>query len=88
LIIAQRGKGLPLCNEAPKFPSVMVVERTTHSTKPAVFREVLEKLYPKTWADRGTVKLELFARSAAPGWKVWGNQAPAKVGGKAATLRV
>lgn len=88
LIIAQRGKGLPLCNDASKFPSVMVVERTTHSTKPGVFREVLEKLYPTTWDDRATVKLELFARSAAPGWKVWGNQAPAKVGGKAATLRV
>ena len=88
LIIAQRGKGLPLCKAAKKFPSVMVVERTTHSTKPGVFREMLALLYPKTWEDRTTRKLEMFARTAAPGWKVWGNQAPALVGGAPKALVV
>lgn len=88
LIIAQRGKGLPLDRQAKKFPSVMVVERTTHSTKPAVFRETLAKLYPNTWGQRPITKLEMFARVAAPGWKVWGNQAPDKEGGAPVTLVV
>lgn len=88
LIIAQRGKGLPLCKAAPKCLSVEIVERTTHSTKPAVFREMLAKLYPNTWGAHPTVKLEMFARASAPGWEVWGNQAPTKVGGAPGDLVV
>ena len=65
----------------------MKIERTEHSAKPAIFREVLAKLYPATWAGRRAVKLELFARESAPGWKAWGNQAPKQVGGKRLALR-
>lgn len=88
LIIARRGKGLPIDHSAKKFPSVMVVERTKHSAKPAIFREALANLYPKDWKGHASRKLELFARVAEPGWKVWGNQAPVKVGGAPVALRV
>lgn len=88
LIIAQRGKGLPINEDADPILSTMTVERTSHSTKPALFREMLTKLYPTTWGDRTTRMLEMFARAAAPGWKVWGNQAPAQVGGAPKALSV
>ncbi|MCG8357618.1 MAG: MT-A70 family methyltransferase [Kiloniellales bacterium] len=40
-----------------------------HSAKPAVFREIIEGLFPTT------PKVELFCRGApAPGWDGWGNQ--------------
>lgn len=87
LIIAACGRGLPLDKKAKKFPSMMTVERTTHSTKPAIFREMLAELYPLTWDGQPTVKLELFARHRAKGWKAWGNQAPTKVGGARRQLR-
>lgn len=87
LIIAARGRGLPINRDADKFPSVMTIERTEHSAKPAIFRQMLARLYPRTWADRPTVKLELFARERARGWRAWGNQAPRNVGGKRRTLR-
>jgi N6-adenosine-specific RNA methylase IME4 len=87
LIIAARGRGPPIDQAERKFPSVMKVERTEHSTKPGVFREVLTKLYPTTLTGRRVVRLELFARSSVPGWKAWGNQAPKQVGGKRLALR-
>lgn len=39
-----------------------------HSEKPAIFRELIEARFP---AAR---RLEMFARVAAPGWDVWGNE--------------
>lgn len=41
-------------------------ERTTHSTKPAEVRKRIELMFPEQ------SKLELFARSRAPGWDAWG----------------
>ena len=43
--------------------------RGAHSAKPEVVRELIERASPPPY-------LELFARSAAPGWTVWGSEAP------------
>lgn len=40
-----------------------------HSEKPEVFRQIIERVSPGPY-------LEGFARRAAPGWDLWGNQAP------------
>lgn len=87
LILAVRGRGLPIDRTAPKFHSVMAALRTAHSEKPAIFRDMLAQLYPVTWDGGRTAKLELFARERARGWKAWGNQAPKKVGGQRRALR-
>jgi len=42
-----------------------------HSAKPGITRERIEAL---TGSEGGLV--ELFARSSAPGWDCWGNEAP------------
>ena len=87
MFIATRGRGLRIDQAAWKFPSVLTMERDEHSSKPALFREVLEELYPATWANRRPVKLEIFARESVEGWNAWGNQAPKQVGGKRLALR-
>lgn len=52
--------------------SVFREKRGEHSAKPAYFRDLINSQY-------GTLpKIELFARDAAPGWDVFGNQAPAE----------
>lgn len=53
-------------------------ERGRHSEKPAEVRDRIVTLM-------GDVpRIELFARTAAPGWDAWGNEAPNCVGGGAA----
>jgi N6-adenosine-specific RNA methylase IME4 len=46
---------------------VIVEPRREHSRKPDVTRERIEALVAGPY-------LELFARTAAPGWSSWGNQ--------------
>ena len=46
--------------------------REEHSRKPEVFRQLVEKVSPGPY-------LEGFARRAAPGWDVWGNEAPGSI---------
>lgn len=46
--------------------------RTRHSEKPEEFRCRIDRSFPADSID----KLELFSRRAAPGWYVWGNEAP------------
>lgn len=41
-----------------------------HSAKPWQFRDWIDRLFPDV------PKIELNARTAAPGWDVWGNEAP------------
>lgn len=41
-----------------------------HSAKPWQFRDWIDKLFPNV------AKIELNARTASPGWDVWGNEAP------------
>jgi N6-adenosine-specific RNA methylase IME4 len=50
------------------FDSVVSEERTEHSKKPNVFREIIETIY--TYGN----KIELFARETPKGWDVFGNQ--------------
>lgn len=55
---------------AVKMLSQVVKHRCTsnHSEKPAIFRELIEVMYP----DRR--RIELFARHTAPDWDAWGNE--------------
>jgi N6-adenosine-specific RNA methylase IME4 len=66
LLVCTRGACTPDVKKL--FDSVVSIERTEHSKKPAFFREVIETLY--TYGN----KLELFAREAPEGWDVFGNQ--------------
>jgi len=70
LLLCTRGSCTPDSNTL--HDSVVSVERTTHSTKPDVFYEIIEEMYPT-----GT-RVELFARASRPRWDAWGNELPAK----------
>jgi len=65
LLICTRGSCTP---DVPELiDSVVSVERSEHSEKPAYFRELIDKLY-----TRGN-RIELFARGTLPdGWRGWG----------------
>lgn len=51
---------------------IVLSPRREHSRKPDVVRERIEQLY-----GPGRRYLELFGRTGAEGWTVWGNQADA-----------
>jgi N6-adenosine-specific RNA methylase IME4 len=67
LFIATRGSCTP--DNKTLHDSVHTEERTEHSVKPEHFRTVIDDIY------RIGNRIELFARRAAEGWDVWGNQA-------------
>lgn len=69
LLIGVRGHP-PMPAEVP--PSAISAPRLRHSEKPSIFRETLETMYPH-WDEKN--RLELFARSAPVGWKVYGYEA-------------
>jgi N6-adenosine-specific RNA methylase IME4 len=69
LLIGTRGN-VPAPNPGEQPPQVIEAPRGRHSEKPAIFAEIIERLYPNV------PKLEMFAREARPGWAVWGNEAP------------
>ncbi|MBA7557571.1 hypothetical protein ES705_50332 [subsurface metagenome] len=65
LLICIRGTFLPQSKEL--HDSVISIERSKeHSKKPEYFRELIEKMYPKS------KKIELFARQKTRDWQVWG----------------
>lgn len=67
LLVATRGRLVaPAPSDRP--PSVVRARRGRHSEKPHRVREMIAAMYP------GVPRLELFARSAAPGWEAWGNE--------------
>lgn len=66
LLIARRGD-LPVPSEANRPPSVVEATVGDHSEKPAVFYEIIERMYPSE------TRLEMFARETRPGWRAWGN---------------
>lgn len=68
LLVATKGD-MPVPAPADRPNSVIGHDRMAHSVKPAVFREQIERMYPTL------PRVELFARSAAPGWDAWGNEA-------------
>jgi N6-adenosine-specific RNA methylase IME4 len=68
LLFATRGKAMvPAPENRP--PSVIFAPRQDHSRKPDQSYELIERISPGP-------RLEMFARSARPGWRVWGNEAP------------
>lgn len=67
LLVCTRGSCTP--DDPQLYDSVQSIEKSrTHSQKPEEFREIIDDLYE--WGSR----IELFAREAAPGWEVWGNE--------------
>ena len=69
LLICTRGSCLPDSDKL--HDSVIEIERTAHSEKPAYFRELIDIMYEPVDGDR----VELFARSEIPShWASWGNQ--------------
>lgn len=70
LLIATRGD-MPAPPPAARPGSVVTVDRGRHSTKPAEFAEIIERMYPTL------PRIELFCRSPRAGWAVWGNQSAA-----------
>lgn len=71
LLVATKGKpGVP--EPSARKPSVIRERRDQkHSKKPESVRALIESMYPDA------KRIELFARDAAPGWDVWGNEAKA-----------
>lgn len=69
--VAPADRALGVLVDAEAEDSCGLLEpRSSHSKKPAIGRALLEALLP------GACRAELFARSAAPGWDAWGNEAP------------
>ncbi len=66
LLIAVRGSCQP--DASKLFDSVQSIERTEHSAKPGIFREIIDTLYPHG------PRIELFARKKTDGWEAYGNQ--------------
>ena len=73
LLVATRG-ALPVPHPSNRQDSVVEAPLGEHSAKPAIFAELIERMYPEH------KRIELFCRSPRPGWAAWGNQA----GGEAA----
>jgi|SRR5215211_241811 len=71
LLIGVKGDGLGVPAEADRPNSIVEAERTEHSTKPEVFYEIIERMYP------GRTRIEMFARGKVKreGWKTWGAEA-------------
>jgi len=53
-----------------QMPQIVYAPVGQHSEKPAIFAEMIEKMFPNV------PMIELFARRRRPGWAVWGNEVP------------
>jgi len=93
LLLGRRGAGVPIpragqgASYIARIHGVIQAVRGAHSQKPTLFHRELMRLFPTTKDGRPCRFLELFARSAVPGWRVWGNQAPTKQGGAPIALK-
>ncbi|MBW9090853.1 ParB N-terminal domain-containing protein [Rhizobium wenxiniae] len=68
LLIGKRGSPLaPLPGTQPH--TVHSEAKGRHSAKPEFYADTIDRLYP------GVPKLEMFSRSARPGWTAWGFEA-------------
>jgi N6-adenosine-specific RNA methylase IME4 len=83
-LVGKRGK-IPQPRGARNIRQLVVAERGAHSAKPEEVRRRIEAMFPKQ------SKVELFARTVAPGWRAWGNEikptASVPEGGPHATRR-
>ena len=68
LLIATRGSP-PVPIESARPPSVIEAPRKKHSSKPAIFYDLIWQMYPEL------KRVELFARVEHEGWAAWGNEA-------------
>ena len=68
LLIAKRGHPM-VPQPGDRFSTMIYAPRRAHSQKPDEVYERLEQAYPDM------PKLELFARTARPGWATFGNEA-------------
>ena len=66
LLVCTKGSCTP--DVAKLYDSVQSIERTKHSEKPELFREIIDTLYPIG------KRIELFARIKTEGWEVFGNE--------------
>ncbi len=67
LLIATRGNSIvPEPQNRPD--SVIEAPRESHSEKPAVLHEIIDRMFP------GIPKKEIFGRKEVEGWSVWGNE--------------
>jgi N6-adenosine-specific RNA methylase IME4 len=66
VLVAVKGSCQPDISLQPD--SVFSIKKTEHSAKPEEFRQTIDSLYPHG------PRIELFARTKAPGWEVWGNE--------------
>lgn len=67
MIIATQGEPMSDRHQSMTLNWLEHPRTNKHSEKPVAFRELIEKLSPAP-------RVELFARSAHPGWDVWGNE--------------
>jgi N6-adenosine-specific RNA methylase IME4 len=68
LLIGTRGEApAPAPGDQPV--SVVFASVTRHSSKPAEFAAMIERMFPNV------PRIELFARVRRPGWDVWGDEA-------------
>lgn len=68
LLIGVRGE-VPAPAPGDQPVSVTFAPVTRHSSKPATFVEMIERMFPNV------PRIELFARGRRLGWDVWGNEA-------------
>lgn len=68
LLVCVRGSCQPDVQKL--FDSVQSIERTRHSEKPPIFREIIDTIYPHG------PRIELFARQTSEGWDTYGNEIP------------
>lgn len=66
LVATTNATGRPFPIRDLAQPQVVLHARGAHSEKPAVFRTMIERLCGEH------PRIELFARTHAPGWDVWG----------------
>jgi N6-adenosine-specific RNA methylase IME4 len=70
VIFATRGK--PMVPDHKVLSSWFEWPRLRHSEKPSEFFDIVEQVSPGPY-------LEMFARTARPGWSAWGNEAPESI---------
>lgn len=69
LLVGVKGD-IPAPLPGTQYASVIDGPVKDHSRKPIIFRGMIEGLFPNL------PKIELFARTPAPGWGQWGKEAP------------
>lgn len=68
-LVFKRGR-IPTPRGARNVRQLVSAPRGRHSEKPAEVRARIEAMFPQQ------SKIELFARSRAPGWESWGEEVP------------